>query len=147
MTHLNFFILAFSTNFCPIKTDLSGNTIWPQASGFQKLAKMDHFWQFELTFVHSKCKRSSLRLQCWMILFLWLSNTVWRGFLAHNFLAIRSHQMSSSWHPNALCSNVFCTKSTKKRSFLKKEELMSEEYEHLKLVVWSSIKMNEVFTP
>ena len=31
-------ILAFSTNFCPIKTDLSGNTVWPQASGFQKLA-------------------------------------------------------------------------------------------------------------
>ena len=32
-----FFILAFPTNFCPIKTDLSGNTFWPQASGFQKL--------------------------------------------------------------------------------------------------------------
>ena len=41
-----FSILAFSTNFCPIKTDLSGNTVWPQASGFQKLAKMDHFWHF-----------------------------------------------------------------------------------------------------
>ena len=39
-------ILAFSTNFCPIKTDLSGNTVWPQASGFQKLAKMDHFGHF-----------------------------------------------------------------------------------------------------
>ena len=46
MSHLNFWILAFSTNFCPIKTDLSGNTVWPQASGFQKLAKMDHFWHF-----------------------------------------------------------------------------------------------------
>ena len=33
----------FHTNVCPIKTDLSGNTIWPKASGFQKLAKMDHF--------------------------------------------------------------------------------------------------------
>ena len=62
-------ILAFSTNFCPIKTDLSGNTVWQQALGFQKLAKMDHF-------VHSKCKRSSLRSQCWMRLFLWFSNTV-----------------------------------------------------------------------
>ena len=40
-------------------------------SGFQKLAKMDHFWHFWLTFVHSKCKRSSLRSQCWMPLFLW----------------------------------------------------------------------------
>ena len=25
---------------------------------------MDHFWYFQLTFVHSKCKRSSLRSQC-----------------------------------------------------------------------------------
>ena len=41
-----FGILGFSTNFCPIKTVLSGNTVWPQASGFQKLAKMDHFWHF-----------------------------------------------------------------------------------------------------
>ena len=46
MSHLNFPILAFSTNFSPIKTDLSGNTVWPQASGFQKLAKMDNFWHF-----------------------------------------------------------------------------------------------------
>ena len=37
--HLNFWILAFSTNFCPIKTDLSGNTVWPQASGFQNSPK------------------------------------------------------------------------------------------------------------
>ena len=41
-----FLILAFSTNFCPIRTDLSGNTVWPQASGFQKLAKIDHFCHF-----------------------------------------------------------------------------------------------------
>ena len=46
MSHLNFWIVAFSTNFCPIKTDLSGNTVWPQASVFQKLAKMDHFRHF-----------------------------------------------------------------------------------------------------
>ena len=72
-------ILAFSTNFCPNKTDMSGNTVWPQASGYQKLAKMDHFWHFWLTFVHSKCKRSSLRSQCWMRLFLWFSNTVQRS--------------------------------------------------------------------
>ena len=25
---------------------LCGNTVWPQASAFQKLAKMDHFWHF-----------------------------------------------------------------------------------------------------
>ena len=31
MSHFNFSIMAFSTTFCPIKTDLSGNTVWPQA--------------------------------------------------------------------------------------------------------------------
>ena len=37
------------------------------------------FWRLFgvfLSFVHSKCKRSSLRSQCWMRLFLWFSNTV-----------------------------------------------------------------------
>ena len=38
-----FLILAFSTNFCPIEIDLSGNTVWPQASGSQKLAIFDIF--------------------------------------------------------------------------------------------------------
>ena len=46
MSHFNFLILVFSTNFYPIKTDLSGNTVWPKASGFQKFAKMDNFWHF-----------------------------------------------------------------------------------------------------
>ena len=40
MSYLYFSILAFSTKFCPIKTDLFGNTVWPQASGCQKLAEM-----------------------------------------------------------------------------------------------------------
>ena len=43
MSFLNLWTLAFSTNFCPTKTDMSGNAVWPQASGFQKLAKIDHF--------------------------------------------------------------------------------------------------------
>ena len=68
-----FWIMAFSINFCPIKSDLSGNTVWPHASGFQKLAKMDHFWHFWWTFVHSKCKCSP---QSWMRLFCRFSNTV-----------------------------------------------------------------------
>ena len=38
MSHFNFSILSFSTNFCPIKIDLSGNT-----SSFSKLAKLDLF--------------------------------------------------------------------------------------------------------
>ena len=41
-------ILAFSTNFCPIDIDLSGNTVWPQASVFQKLTKMNIFGLFNI---------------------------------------------------------------------------------------------------
>ena len=52
MSHLNFSILAFPIKFCLIKSDLSGNTVWLQASGFQKLAQKDHFWHFWSTFVH-----------------------------------------------------------------------------------------------
>ena len=36
--------LAFTIIFCLIKIDLSGNTVWPQASVFQKLAKTDLLW-------------------------------------------------------------------------------------------------------
>ena len=35
MSHLNFSISAFSANFWSIKSDLSGNTVWPQALGFK----------------------------------------------------------------------------------------------------------------
>ena len=38
--------MAFSTNFCPIKSDMSGNTVWPQALGFQNFTKNYHFWYF-----------------------------------------------------------------------------------------------------
>ena len=38
MSLLSFSILALSINFSLIESDLSGNTVWPQASGFQKLA-------------------------------------------------------------------------------------------------------------
>ena len=50
MSHLNFSILAFSLNFYPIQIDLSGNTVGPQASGFQKLAKIIQFLTFLLNF-------------------------------------------------------------------------------------------------
>ena len=36
MSHLNFSTLAVSTNFCLNKIDLSGITVWQQASAFQK---------------------------------------------------------------------------------------------------------------
>ena len=48
MSHFYFLKLAFSINFCPIKIDLSGNTVWPQASDFQTM----------------------------ILFFLWFSNTV-----------------------------------------------------------------------
>ena len=63
--------LAFLINFCPIQIDLSGNTVWPQASGFQK-----PILAFFMNFCPN-CKRSSLRSQCCkMRHFLWFSNTV-----------------------------------------------------------------------
>ena len=43
---------------------------------FKNSPKWTIFCHFPLTFVHSKRKRSSLRSQCWMRLFLWFSNTV-----------------------------------------------------------------------
>ena len=46
-----FSTLAFSINFSPIKIDMSGNTVWLQTSGFQKLTKTDHFWHFSWTFL------------------------------------------------------------------------------------------------
>ena len=56
----------------------------PKKSHSWKLAKIDQFWRFWGTFVHLKCKCSSLRSQCWMRLFLWFSNTVpYRESLIH----------------------------------------------------------------
>ena len=49
-SHLHFSIVAFFTNFCLMKNDLSGNTVWQQATGFQKLAKIDHFLAFLMNF-------------------------------------------------------------------------------------------------
>ena len=46
MSRLNFWILAFFDNFCPIKIDLSGNSNWLQASGFQNSPKLTIFGIF-----------------------------------------------------------------------------------------------------
>ena len=81
MSHLKFRILAFSTNFCPIKTDLSGNTVWPQASGIlsgQKLIKNANFpfWRvfenleacgqtvlLDRTKIGGKCQNSKIQMR------------------------------------------------------------------------------------
>ena len=54
MSLLKFSILAFSTNFCPIKSCISGNTVWKVASGFQKLAKIDYFLTFSKDFLSTQ---------------------------------------------------------------------------------------------
>ena len=53
----DFLPFAFSSNICPIKSDLSGNTVWPQAS------------------IRSQC--------CEMRLFLQFSNTVWLEYISY----------------------------------------------------------------
>ena len=45
MSHLNFSIVAFSTNFCPIKTDLFGNTVWQASLKLSKLTIVGIFNQ------------------------------------------------------------------------------------------------------
>ena len=50
MSHLNFLIWAFFTNFRPIKIELSGNTVYTKAIGFEKVAQMDHIWHFLMIF-------------------------------------------------------------------------------------------------
>ena len=66
----------FPSIFCLLKMTCLVKLFDRKLKFFQQFAKMNHFWHFWLTFVHSKCKRSSLRSQCWMRLFLWFSNTV-----------------------------------------------------------------------
>ena len=45
MSHLNISILAFSTNLCPIKLDLSGNTV--NIARFARNVKCDFFCDFQ----------------------------------------------------------------------------------------------------
>ena len=66
MSHLNFSIMVFSTNFVLLK--------WTcLVTLFQRLAKWPIFGIFN-NFFHSRCKSSSLLSQCWMRLFLGFSN-------------------------------------------------------------------------
>ena len=72
MSHFDFRLWHFPPVFCPFESGMSGNTVWLQASGFQKTHQN---WPF-LALITQKCKLSSLRSQCWMRLFLWFSNIV-----------------------------------------------------------------------
>ena len=47
MFHLNFWILTFSTNFYPIKSDLSGNIFWPKRCSLCSQYEWDFFCDFQ----------------------------------------------------------------------------------------------------
>ena len=71
MSHDFFLILAFSINLCPMKVDLSGNTVWPQVSGFHNSPN----WPI-LAFLANSLSTHAFHSQYWMRLFLWFSNTL-----------------------------------------------------------------------
>ena len=102
-------ILAFSNNFCPIKIDLSGSTVWPQASGFQKLAKLTIFGIFdELLFTQNVNVAHFARNVEWD-LFLWFSNTVhlkkdW--WLLSTLLSFRVDLLSKNTHETLMTKNT-----------------------------------------
>ena len=82
MSHLKFSILALSTNFCPIKVDLSGNTAWSPASGYQNMP----FWAFFRNFC-------PLNMQMQLASLAMLNETFWRF---SNAMSCLKHQ--ESWH-------------------------------------------------
>ena len=96
-------ILLFSPNLCPLKNNLPGNAVWPLASGFQKFAKLDNFWHFQWTFVHSKCKCISLRSKYWMRLFLWFQ-TPCRWYISRNLLhhSLSFPTLLLAWYLNSI---------------------------------------------
>ena len=79
-SHSIFSILAFSINFCSIKSDLSGNTVWPQTSVFQTLAKIDHFWHFWWPFDQSKCKAEQNLNILVTLLVTWMNLLIFSSF-------------------------------------------------------------------
>ena len=52
MSDLKLEILGSFINFCPIKSDLSGYTVWPQASSFQKKPRKNDFGIFHQFLVY-----------------------------------------------------------------------------------------------
>ena len=71
-----FEFLAFSINIVLLKLTCLVTLFDRKLQVFKNSLKWTFFDIFELTFVHSKCKRCSLRSHCWMRLFLWFS-TLW----------------------------------------------------------------------
>ena len=63
MSHMNFSTMAFFTNFVLLKLTCLVTLFGHKLKVFKnsQKPKIDHFWHFWWTFVHSKCKLSSLR--------------------------------------------------------------------------------------
>ena len=127
----------------------SGNTFWPQSSVFpvfQKTHQIDDFWHFWLTFVHSKCKRSSLCSQYWMRLFLWFSTTVAlinlrKGALflgSLTFLTIFNEWACWLWIPQSLHTQcIYCCLLLCLIKFIDRVEI-------LRPLFWSSMVLGQV---
>ena len=97
--HLNFWILAFSTNFCPIRTSLSGNTVWPKASGFQKLAKIDQNWPFLINFCPRKRRQNGFEFLKWPRV---ASNSLKWPLKAFSILKLKCY----NWLCEVICWNL-----------------------------------------
>ena len=66
----------FSTNFWPIKTDMSGNSVWPKASDFQKLVKLTIFGIFDDLLSTQNVNVARFARNVEWDFFVWFSNTL-----------------------------------------------------------------------
>ena len=66
MTQNVVFEFCISNNFCPIQNDLSGNTVCPKGSVFQKLAKWTIFGIFDslLSTLNVNVARFARNIEC-----------------------------------------------------------------------------------
>ena len=65
MSHVSVSILAFSINFCPIKTDLSGSTVWVIVNRFARNGEWDFFCDFQTPCNFAKFR--SLKTNIWIL--------------------------------------------------------------------------------
>ena len=82
----NHYILAFSINFCPIENGLSGNTVRLKDLGFQKVAKMNHFWHWIWSTRNVKKPRFDRNVD-WV--FFCDFQTPWNLWLQHSWVSLR----------------------------------------------------------
>ena len=101
-----------------------------------KLGKLNyvptHFFAYLWTFIHSKCKRSSLRSQYWMRLFLRFSNTMHNFFLSEQkeeLLLVGLENLLKvvkNWKVMMIIRSVLCifSHAAKEEAFLDRETLL-----------------------